>query len=194
MTREFSASQLVTNAQILLASAVLSEKALLRKHRTRHQPRPEQQLGTTNLNSWELPVADRKRIFFPDPPRELPAERTIRTTLRTAHIAAFGILLGGHVFDVDAERLRFWLWLTVATGGLFVALELYGSFVWLQELRGWLTGCKLLLLGLVPFCWTRRIWLLLSVLVIGSLCSHMPGRFRYYSVWHGCQVGEERRG
>ncbi len=135
-----------------------------------------------------------QRLLFPDPPRELPGERVIRTALRTAHIAAFGILFGGHVFEVESSRLLVWLWLTVATGAAFVALELYGSFVWLQELRGWLTLLKVLLLCLVPCWWPHRVGLLLIVLVIGSVCSHMPGRFRYYSMFQRRVVGEERRG
>lgn len=187
-----------TNDDAVLAPAVLSEKAPLHRQRVqRSKAAPvatKAQVQKADPKSCKVSVADRKRIFFPDPPRALPAERVIRTALRTAHIAAFGILLGGHMFDVEAERLRLWLWLTIATGAAFVALELYGSFIWVQELRGCLTLCKLLLLCLVPFFWTRRIWLLLSVLVIGSVCSHMPGRYRYYSLWRGCQVGEERRG
>jgi len=32
--------------------------------------------------------------------------------------------------------------------------------------------------------WEQRVWLLMLVLVIGSVGSHMPGRFRYYSLLH----------
>jgi len=41
---------------------------------------------------------------------------------------------------------------------------------------------KCLLLCFVPLFWAHRVWLLLAVVVIGSVGSHMPGRFRYFSV------------
>jgi hypothetical protein len=135
-----------------------------------------------------------QQVLLPDPPRELPAERAIRTTLRTAHIATAGILLGGHLFEVEPARLVLWLWLTIGTGAAFMAVELYGSFIWLIELRGLLTMLKLALLGAVPLFWAHRVWLLLAALVIGSVGSHMPGRFRYYSFLRRQTVEDERRG
>ena len=101
---------------------------------------------------------------------------------------------GGTVFDVDAERLRVSLWLTVGTGIGFMALELLGSFVWLFELRAWLMFLKLALLCLVPLFWDQRIGLLLVILVIGSACSHMPGRFRYYSIMQHRIIEDLRKG
>jgi len=77
-----------------------------------------------------------RQILLPEPERELPAERAMRIGLRTAHIAVTGILLGGHVFGVDAARLVPWLWATLLTGGAFVAVELYGTCAWLAEVRG----------------------------------------------------------
>jgi len=39
---------------------------------------------------------------------------------------------------------------------------------------------KLLLIAAVAMFWEQRLWLLLDVLVLGSVGSHMPGRWRYY--------------
>lgn len=135
-----------------------------------------------------------RHLLFPEPPRKLPAERLIRMGLRTAHIGAFAVLLGGHVFDVDAERLRVALWLTVGTGAAFMALELLGSFTWLFEMRAWLMFLKLALLCLVPLFWEQRTWLLLVILVAGSACSHMPGRFRHYSLIQHRVIDDPRKG
>jgi hypothetical protein len=135
-----------------------------------------------------------KHIFCPEPSRELPGERGIRIALRTAHIAAAGILLGGHFFTVDATRLLPWLWLAIGTGAVFVALELYGSCVWLVQGRGLLTLLKLLLVALVPVFWTQRIWLLLAAVVIGSVGSHMSSRWRYHSVLHHRLFDHKKRG
>ncbi|MBI4025684.1 MAG: hypothetical protein HY360_11940 [Verrucomicrobia bacterium] len=133
-------------------------------------------------------------ILFPDPPRELPAERAIRMSLRTAHIAATGILLGGHCFGVAPDRLIPWLWPAILSGAAFVAVELYGSCAWFFETRGVLVALKWLLLLLVPIFWEARVWLLLTILAIGSVGSHMPGRFRYYSLLQHRSSGHERKG
>jgi hypothetical protein len=130
----------------------------------------------------------------PEPARELPAERAIRIALRTAHIAAGGILLGGHFFGVEPARLMPWWRAAMATGAAFVAVELYGSGVWLVQGRGLLTLAKLALLALLPLFWKQRVWILLLVLGIGSIGSHMSSRFRHYSVAHGRLFNHKRRG
>jgi hypothetical protein len=45
-----------------------------------------------------------------------------------------------------------------------------------------MTLAKLVLVALVPWCWPWRLPILLAVVVIASVGSHMPARFRYYSV------------
>jgi len=134
------------------------------------------------------------QYLAPEAPRELPGERAIRMALRTAHIATTGILIGGHFFGIESARLLPWLWAAVATGAAFIVVELYGSCIWLVQGRGLLTLAKLVLLALVPVFWAQRVWLLLAVVVIGSVGSHMPGRFRYYSVIHRRAFAHERRG
>ena len=42
--------------------------------------------------------------------------RALNIAMRTAHIGAMGVLLGGHAFDIPPERLRVSLWLTIGTG------------------------------------------------------------------------------
>jgi hypothetical protein len=141
-----------------------------------------------------MPASAIKELLCPEPARELPGERAIRIALRTAHIGATGILLGGHFFSVDATRLLPWLWLAIGTGAVFVALELYGSCVWLAQGRGLLTLAKLALLAVVPVFWAQRIWLLLAAVVIGSVGSHMSSRLRYYSLIHRRVFNHKRRG
>lgn len=108
--------------------------------------------------------------------------RAWNIALRTAHIGAMGILLGGHAFDLAPERLRLSLWLTVATGVILAALEAGPRLTWLHQGRGLMTLVKLALLCAVPLAWDHRLPILLAVLVLGSVGSHMPARFRYYSV------------
>jgi len=105
--------------------------------------------------------------------------------LRTAHIAAMGVLLGGHAFDVPPERLLLSLWLTIGTGAALAAIEAGPSLLWFHQGRGLMTLAKLLLLCAVPLLWDYRLAILLVVVVIASVGSHMPARLRYYSVIYG---------
>jgi hypothetical protein len=108
--------------------------------------------------------------------------RLLNITLRTAHIGAMGILLGGHAFDVSPERLKVALWLTIITGFALAAVEISGpKILWLHQGRGFMTMAKLALICAVPLAWDYRLPILLAVVVIASFGSHMPARFRYYS-------------
>jgi hypothetical protein len=126
--------------------------------------------------------SDWRQHFFPKEERSLPAERALRTTLRTVHLASVSVLVGGHFFDLPLERLYGPLVWTVGSGLLFVLLEVYGTLGWLFQVRGLVTLAKIFLLLLIPLFWEQRIWILMTVLAIGSISSHMPGRFRYYSI------------
>jgi len=108
--------------------------------------------------------------------------RAWNIAFRTAHIAATGILLGGHAFDVPSSRLMVSLWLTMATGAALGAMEAGPRLVWFHQVRGLMTLGKLVLVAAVPFFWAYRLPILLAVVVVASVGSHMPARFRYYSI------------
>ena len=109
-------------------------------------------------------------------------KRTANIALRTAHIAAMGVLLGGHAFDVPPERVQVSLWLTVGTGVGLAAIEAGPRLLWFHQGRGLVTLAKVALLCAVPLAWDFRVPILLAVVVLASVGSHMPARFRYYSV------------
>lgn len=115
----------------------------------------------------------------------LDYSRAWNIALRTAHLATMGILLGGHAFDVPRQQLIGPLWLTVGTGVGLAALETGGHTVWFHQGRGLMTLAKLLLILAVPLFWEYRLPILLAVVVLASVGSHMPARFRYYSVLYG---------
>ena len=111
--------------------------------------------------------------------------RALNILFRTAHIAAAGILLGGHAFNLPPGQLLPSLWLTIATGAGLGMLEAGPSLLWFHQGRGLMTLAKLGLLCAVPFLWDYwhlRLAVLLVVVAIASVGSHMPARFRYYSV------------
>ena len=108
--------------------------------------------------------------------------RALNIALRTLHIGAMGILLGGHAFDVAPERLYLSLWWVVGTGVALAALEAWPRWSWFHELRGVMTVAKVGLMCAVPLLWEDRLILLLAVVALGSVASHMPRRFRHYSL------------
>ncbi len=111
--------------------------------------------------------------------------RALNIALRTAHIGAMGVLLGGHAFDVTPERLHVNLWLTIGTGLALATVEAGPRLLWFHQGRGLMTLAKLVLLCAVPLAWDYRLSILLAVVVFGSVGSHMSARYRYYSVVYG---------
>lgn len=135
------------------------------------------------------------RFLFPDTPRDFPLRRAIRTVLRTLHILATGVLLGGHIFGQSKEQLIGWLVGSIVSGGLLLATDLHSSFALLFQVRGLLTILKLLLVAMVFVFWQGRVPLLILALVIGGIGSHMPGKMRYRLVFlRGRIVADERSG
>ena len=123
-----------------------------------------------------------KEILFPEKDRSFAGERGLRTFLRTVHLASMGALFGGHVFDVPAEKLYVALAWTIGSGAAFAILELYCTFHWLFQIRGIMTLAKIALVMLVPVFWDHRVAILLAVIAIGSVGSHAPTGWRYYSI------------
>jgi len=99
-------------------------------------------------------------LLFPDPPRRIPHQRALGVALPTAHLMAFGGLVGGHLFDVDPARLPPFLFATIATGAALMALELASTFAWLFMGKGLVVLFKLVLLLMVPLFWNAawRCW------------------------------------
>lgn len=120
-------------------------------------------------------------------------KRGLSLLLRTIHLVGFGILLGGHTFAIDADRLLPALYLTIASGIGLMTLEIstIGPH-WLFMGKGAAVLLKLLILLAVPYTWDYRLPLLLLVVAIASVGSHMPGRYRHYSILQGriVQIGE----
>lgn len=130
-------------------------------------------------------VSDRGlcRILFPDPPRDFPGRRAMRTSLRAAHVITGGIFLGGHVFTVSRDALLPWMLATFVTGGLLVLMDLHASFAVCFEVRAILVLAKFLLFASIIPLWEARVWLLVAAAVIGVVGSHMPGRYRHRLLW-----------
>ena len=120
--------------------------------------------------------------------------RLLRTSLRTAHLIAFGAYYGAHVFDIAPERLGLALVAVALSGVLFVAFEIFSAPVWLVQVRGVATAVKIVLFVCIPLFWDQRVALLTLIVVIGSVVSHMPASLRYYSLAHGRMVDTDAKG
>jgi hypothetical protein len=95
---------------------------------------------------------------------------------------AISVLVGGHAFSAPVSALRPLLYLAIATGVSMMLLEAGPSLHFIFEGWGLLLLAKLVLLCCIPFAWKQRLPILLVVTAIASIGSHMPARFRHYSL------------
>jgi hypothetical protein len=126
--------------------------------------------------------------------RAIPGLRALRTSIRAAHVLATAAFYGGHVYGVSPERLGPALAAVLGTGFVFALLEISRAPVWLVQTRGVAVYVKIALMVWAAAAPTIRIPLLTLALVIGVVVSHMPGRYRYYSLLHRRAVGHDDKG
>ena len=122
------------------------------------------------------------RLFQPMEPPSIPHGRVYKVALRTAHLMATSVLVGGHAFGAPVSALRPLLYVAIATGAGLILLETGPSLHFVFEGWGLLLLIKLALLCWIPFAWKQRFPILLAVVAIASIGSHMPARFRHYSL------------
>ena len=120
--------------------------------------------------------------FFPWPPRRLKWARPCQVALRTLHVAAMAVVLGGLAFGVDDAKLRSAGLVTVASGVLLLAIELARSGVYLYTGAGVATLLKLALIGLGQLFPVARFELYLAATLVASVGSHMASPWRHWSV------------
>jgi hypothetical protein len=92
------------------------------------------------------------------------------------------MLLGGHFFGIAAGRLLPLLYMAILTGAALGIAEVYPNWRSVFEVRSLVIASKVLVLCLVPLLWNYRLAILMVVLAMASAGSHMPRRFRHYSV------------
>lgn len=127
-------------------------------------------------------------LLFPPVPRSLPHNRGISIGFRTLHLLGSSLLIGGHAFGAEPERLVSLLYLTVGSGLGLILLELYRSCDWVYQGMGLLVILKAVITASAGLWWEQRVPLLCLVVVLGSVGSHMPARYRHYSLLHGCVI------
>jgi TctA family transporter len=107
--------------------------------------------------------------------------RFVDIALRTAHILAVSILLGGEVFNIPASQLLPLQRLTVVTGVALIVSEIFHRPHWATQIRGVMVFVHAGLLGLAIFRPDLAVPCLITALVVGMAGSHMPKIIRHWS-------------
>ncbi len=108
------------------------------------------------------------------------SERWLRIALRSAHIIAFSVYAGGIWYGADqVGAALFW---SGASGGALAAVNIVRSPGWILELRGVATVVKIALIWVAAAWPAGQVALLVVAMGLASVSSHMPGRYRYYSI------------
>ena len=113
------------------------------------------------------------------------ATRLAQLALRSLHIAAMGLVLGGIALGGDFHRLRGAILGTVLSGALLAAIDQFKGPEFLLQGSGAALLLKLALLGLGNLFPGARLGWYLAATVTASLGSHMPGAWRHFSFKDG---------
>jgi hypothetical protein len=110
--------------------------------------------------------------------------RSFNIAVRTAHIGAMALLVGGRFFAVEHGPLRLWYALTSLTGLALLGSEASHSRHWVYQTRGLVVLAHLGAFALVAVAprWARPA--LVAALVMGSVGSHLPKAVRKWSLRH----------
>src|SRR6266568_5028077 len=107
--------------------------------------------------------------------------RALEILLRTGHIGTSGALFGGAVYSIPFARLVTWHQVAIATGSGLALLEISHSRHWPYQVRGVMAIAHVGLLGLIFLYPEQRALILATVVVLGSIGSHMPSDIRHWS-------------
>jgi len=110
--------------------------------------------------------------------------RSVNIVVRTAHIGAMALLVGGRMFAIDGGSLRPWHALTSLTGLALLMSEASHSRHWVYQARGLIVLAHVGAFALVAAApaWARQA--IVAALVLGSVGSHLPKAVRKWSLRH----------
>lgn len=107
--------------------------------------------------------------------------RFFSVLLRSVHIVAMALVLGGLAQGGTHDTLRLYIFLTVLSGVLLLALDLARGCLVISQGSGLALIVKLLLLGLGNLFPGTRLPFYLAATFTSSLGSHMAREWRHYS-------------
>lgn len=110
--------------------------------------------------------------------------RAVGIVLRTAHLFAMALFVGGLHLDAAEPVLRPWRIATVVTGIGLLATEMSHGRAWIHQVRGLTAVAHVAVLALLAFGGMGRPASTLA-LVLGAVGSHLPRSIRKFSVRYG---------
>jgi hypothetical protein len=122
-----------------------------------------------------------RALLLPERPRHFTWARPVQLVLRSLHIAAMAMILGGLPFGADFGTLRGAFFLTVLSGAALLAIDLAKDAAFLVQGSGVAVLLKLGLLGLGLLQPAARLPWYLAATLVASVGSHMPGTWRHFS-------------
>jgi hypothetical protein len=111
--------------------------------------------------------------------------RGAQVALRSVHIAAMGLVLGGIWLGGGFERLRAAILAAVLSGLLLATMDLVKGPGFLLQGSGAALLLKLALLGLGNLFPGARLEWYLAATLVASVGSHMPSSWRHFSFREG---------
>jgi hypothetical protein len=114
--------------------------------------------------------------------------RFLDVILRTAHVLVISVLFGGAVFKIPMAEIMLWRVLALASGAALIASEVAHDLHWPSQGRAIMVFIHVGLFGLVYLQPDLAVPCLCAALIIGMAGSHMPKRFRYWSIIHQKEI------
>jgi len=122
-----------------------------------------------------------RALLFPERPRHFAWARPLQLVLRSLHIAAMAMILGGLPFGADYRTLRGAILITVLSGAALLAIDLAKDAAFLVQGSGVALLLKLGLLGLGLLQPAARLPMYLAATFVAAIGSHMPRTWRHFS-------------
>ncbi|MDR0498626.1 MAG: hypothetical protein LBH03_02680 [Holophagales bacterium] len=111
------------------------------------------------------------------------SRRWASVLLRSIHISAMGVVLGGVFLGAVYETLNIAIWMTVISGCLMMSMDIFKDPKILLQGSGLAVILKLILLAIgFFFLPEQRFGWYLSATFVASVGSHMPGALRHWDI------------
>ena len=127
------------------------------------------------------------------PRRRIPGARALQVVLRSLHIVAMALVLGGVARGADFDALCTPILVTITSGVLLLIVDLARRCLVLSQGSGVSLLLKLVLLGLGNVFPAARLEFYLAATFIASIGAHMSGDWRHFSFlqWRVMKSGDK---
>lgn len=120
---------------------------------------------------------------FPEGEKPFSRHRWASVLVRSLHISAMGVVLGGVFIGADHMALAVGIWVTALSGTVLLAMDFAKDRSYLLQGSGLFVLLKLALLAVgLYFLPGQRFGWYLAATFVASIGSHMPGAVRHCKV------------